>query len=88
MARFIIADLTEPNSVPHELAAIVPNTIVPVQTIVLKGHRPYSMWSDLRKRYHWVLEPYQYKSKKLLINQLTKRVIAPAEAKAKQLAGR
>jgi hypothetical protein len=37
MARFIIADLTDPSSVPHELATVVPSTIVPVQTILLNG---------------------------------------------------
>ncbi len=87
MARFIIADLTDPNSVPHELATVVPNTVVPVQAIVLAGRRAYPMFDDLRRRHHWVLKPYQYKSKDLLIAQLGERVIAPAEAKAKKLAG-
>jgi hypothetical protein len=46
------------------------------------------MFIDLKRRYHWVLKPYRYKSKKLLIDQLSQRVIAPAEAKAKALAGK
>jgi len=86
MARFIIADLTDPSSVPHELATLVPSTVIPVQTIILEGQREYTMFGDLRRRYHWVLEPHQYKSKKQLIAQLNERVIAPAEAKAKELA--
>ncbi len=86
MARFIIADLTDPNSVPHELAMIIPNTVVPVQPIILRGRRAYPMFDDLRKRHHWVLEPYPYKSLKLLIDQLGDHVIGPAEAKAKKLA--
>src|SRR3712207_7199536 len=30
LARFIIADLTDPSSIPYELGRIVPNTKVPV----------------------------------------------------------
>jgi pentapeptide repeat protein len=86
MARFIIADLTDPSSVPHELAMLVPNTVVPVQTIILEGQREYAMFPDLKRRYHWVLEPHQYKSQELLIARLGETVIAPAEAKAKELA--
>ncbi len=39
-----------------------------------------------RSRYHWVLQPHQYKSKELLITDLSERVIALAQAKAKELA--
>ncbi len=85
MARFVIADLTDPSSVPHELATLVPGTVVPVQTIILEGQREYAMFPDLKTRYHWVLEPHQYKSQDLLIAQLGETVIAPAEAKAKEL---
>jgi hypothetical protein len=85
MARFIIADLTDSSSVPHELASVVPGTIVPVQAILLEGQREYAMFPDLVRRYHWVLKPYQYKSPQLLLEQLIERVITPAEAKAKEL---
>jgi uncharacterized protein YjbI with pentapeptide repeats len=85
MARFIIADLTDPSSVPHELATVVPGTIVPVQAILLEGQREYAMFPDLVRRYRWVLEPYQYKSSQLLLEQLNEGVIAPAEVKAKEL---
>ncbi len=70
----------------HELATVVPGTVVPVQTIILKGQREYAMFPDLMTRYHWVLEPHQYKSKELLITDLSERVIALAQAKAKELA--
>jgi|SRR5271156_5367860 len=85
MARFIIADLTDPASVPHELAMIVPGTLVPVQTILSEGQREYATFVDLKARYHWVLEPYRYESPDLLLAQLNEKVIAPAEAKAKEL---
>jgi hypothetical protein len=57
-----------------------------VQTIILEGQREYAMFVDLKARYHWLLEPHQYKSKELLIAQLSEGVIAPAEVKAKELA--
>jgi hypothetical protein len=88
MARFIIADLTDPSSVPYELGRIIPGTRVPVQTIILEGQNEFTMFVDLMTDYHWVLEPHQYKSQKLLIAQLGETVIAPAEAKAKELAGK
>jgi hypothetical protein len=33
MARFIIADLTDPSSIPKELEAIVPHLAVPIQPL-------------------------------------------------------
>jgi uncharacterized protein YjbI with pentapeptide repeats len=85
LARFIIADLTEPSSVTHELATLAPTTVVPVQAILLEGQREYAMFPDLVRRYHWVLEPYQYKSLDALLDHLNERVIAPAEAKTIEL---
>ena len=61
MARFIIADLTNPSCIPHELAMVIPTTVVPLQPILLEGMREYAMFIDLKKRHHWVLEPYSYK---------------------------
>jgi hypothetical protein len=37
MARFIIADLTDPSSIPHELQAIIPSVRVPVQPLLLEA---------------------------------------------------
>src|SRR6185437_4486846 len=88
MARFIIADLTDPRSVPHELATIVPTTRVAVQTIILKGQREYAMFSDLKKRHSWVLGPHRYKSQETLLADLDSKVIKPAEDKAQALSPR
>jgi len=55
MARFTIADLTDPSSVSHELRGVASEVVVPIQTIILEGHHEYAMFLDLKKRYHWVL---------------------------------
>ena len=88
LARFIIADLTEPRSIPQELQAIVPGLAVPVQPLLLEGSTgEYGMFQDLRK-YDWVLEVHRYDSLEGLLASFGDRVIAPAEAKAKELAKR
>jgi hypothetical protein len=87
MARFIIADLTDPSSIPQELQAIIPSVRVPVQPVLLKGSSLYSMFKDF-EGYPWVLPVYQYKKPKQLLATLAEKVIAPAESKAKALAER
>ena len=84
MARFIIADLTDPSSIPKELEAIVPHLAVPVQSVIQKPARPFAMFQDLFK-YDWMLPPYRYESLDELLATLAEEVIAPAEAKVKAL---
>jgi uncharacterized protein YjbI with pentapeptide repeats len=84
MARFIIADLTEPSSIPKELEAIVPHLAAPVQPL-LEGERPYSMFKDYWK-YEWVLPVHRYDGLNSLLATLADKVIAPAEAKTNELA--
>lgn len=83
LARFIIADLTDPSCIPYELAAIV-EARVPVQTIILEGKHEFAMFADLLE-YGWVLPPYRYASEEVLLASLNDRVIAPAEAKVREL---
>ena len=79
LSRFIIADLTDPKSIPHELKAIVANLpSVPVQPIILKGQTEYAMFEHF-KRYPWVLETYKYKSNDELMDSFENDIIAPAE---------
>jgi uncharacterized protein YjbI with pentapeptide repeats len=85
MARFIIADLTEPSSIPKELEAIVPTLAVPVQPLLEGSTRPYAMFKDYWK-YQWVLEVYRYNGLEELLASLKEHVIEPAERKAKELA--
>jgi uncharacterized protein YjbI with pentapeptide repeats len=84
MARFIIADLTDPSSIPKELEAIVPNLAVPVQPLLEGSSRPYAMFKDYWK-YDWVLPVYRYEGVDPLLLTLADKVIAPAEGKVKAL---
>jgi uncharacterized protein YjbI with pentapeptide repeats len=86
MARFVIADLTDPSSVPHELATIIPfMRTTPIIPIRLKGAGGYSMFDDLERSYPWVLPKYEYAEPAALIAALEKDVIGPAQAKAEEL---
>ena len=87
MARFIIADLTDPSSIPKELEAIVPNLAVPVQPLLEGSSRPYAMFKDYWK-YEWVLPVYRYEGLEPLLATLAEKVIAPAETKVNALAER
>jgi uncharacterized protein YjbI with pentapeptide repeats len=84
MARFIIADLTDPSSIPKELEAIVPHLAVPVQPLLEGSSRPYAMFKDYWK-YDWVLPVYWYEGLEPLLAVLAEKVIAPAEGKVKAL---
>lgn len=85
LSRFIIADLTDPRSIPQELMAIVPILpSVPVQPVIHKSQKPWAMFGSLR-RYPWVLEPYRYASGPALIAALDEHVIAPAEQAVERL---
>jgi Pentapeptide repeats (8 copies) len=87
LARFIIIDLTDPSSAPHEIATIVPQCIVPVQPLLLQdaSRDEYAMFSDLRRRYHWVLPTYHYLDTPSLLASLKEHLIIPAEQKAQEL---
>ncbi len=84
LARFIVADLTEPSSIPKELEAIVPTLAVPVQPLLEGSTRPYAMFKDYWK-YQWVLEIYRYDGLEELLVSLKEHIIEPAERKAKEL---
>jgi Pentapeptide repeats (8 copies) len=84
MARFIIADVTDPRSVPHELATLIPHLrTTPVALIRLKGADGYILSEDY-KAYPWVLPEYEYESEDSLIGSL-ERVVGPADDKAQQM---
>jgi hypothetical protein len=85
LSRFVIADITDPKSVPQELVSIVPTLpSVPVQPLLQTGYEPWGMFDHI-KRYASVLPLLEYASEKELLQNLELKVIAPAEEKAKEL---
>lgn len=85
LARFIIADLTAPRSIPQELQAFIPLLRVPVQPLLQTSEEAYSIFEDLENTYHWVLPTYRYTTLEALLMSLKTNVIDPAEQKAKEL---
>jgi uncharacterized protein YjbI with pentapeptide repeats len=90
LSKFIILDLTDPSSAAHEAATIIPNTVVPVQPLLVQddARYEYAMFRDLQQRHPWVLPTYRYQDANELLKSLQERVIAPAEQKVKELAQR
>jgi hypothetical protein len=88
LSRFIIADLTDPKSIPQELAFIVPHLpSVPVQPLLLSSQREYGMYEHFTK-YPWVLPIYHFTDQESLLISLKENVIEPAKQKAQELAKR
>jgi uncharacterized protein YjbI with pentapeptide repeats len=88
MARFVIADLTDAKSVLQELQAVVPlGPSVVVQPLLLSSQEEPGMFDFIRK-FPWVLDTHRYTDQETLLAELKNKVINPAEAKAKELAGK
>jgi uncharacterized protein YjbI with pentapeptide repeats len=84
LARFIIADITDPRSVPQELERIVPALpSVPVQPVIAKGEPVFATFEHL-KRYPWMLELYEYENNTALLTALREKLIGQAELKANE----
>jgi len=87
LARFVIADLTDPRSIPQELTAIAPRLLsVPVRPLLLGSQKEWGMFNDLA-RYPQVIEPFHYTDDEMLLRCLESDVIEPAERKARELTG-
>jgi len=88
MARFVIADITDPKSIPQELAFIVPALpSVPILPLILNSQHEYGMFEHFT-RFPWVLPIYSYTDEVSLLRSLKDKVIEPAEQKAQELAKR
>lgn len=88
LSRFVIADLSDPNSIPHELMAFAEKLpsipVKPIFCATAEHQRPYPLIEHLQ-RYQHVLETYSYDTGENLIAALVSMVIEPAEAKVSAL---
>ena len=85
LSRFVIADLTDPQSVPQELTAIIPRLLsVPIRPLLLGDQRAWAMFEDL-KRYPQVIAPLYYSSDAMLLGCLESDVIATTERKVLEM---
>ncbi len=78
MSRFVIADITNPHSVPLELQATVPDYMVPFVIILQRGQPAFGMFDDLPRKYHWALPLLEYSNAETLLAAFEKKVIDPA----------
>ena len=86
LARFVIADVTDPKIVLEEIPHIVRNISVPVQPLLLygSGDEPVTL-GNLRQNQRSLLDTYVYKNLDDLLSDLQSTVIIPAEKKAREL---
>jgi hypothetical protein len=85
IARFIIADISSPHSIPQELMAIVPFLpSVPVQPILIDSEKEWPMFESFGS-YPWVLPIVRYENQMDLVARLKESMIDPAESKALEL---
>jgi hypothetical protein len=80
MAVFIVADLTEPRSIPQELQAIIPHLpSVPVIPLIQVEDGPvYGMFEHFH-RYPWVLPVQPYADREELNSHIDDWIVRPAE---------
>ena len=88
LAKFVIADITNPKSSPLELQATVPEIMVPFQPIIERGEKPFAMLPNLQTKYDWVLDLIEYSSVDRLVKTMDAKIIRPAEARFAKLVKR
>jgi hypothetical protein len=88
LARLIIADLTDPRSVPQELQRLIPFLpSVPVQPIIQNAQSPNTMFPDFGA-YLTVLPPLRYRDATHLCEMLQSEILEPAAAKNAEIVRR
>jgi len=87
LSKFVIVDLTAPKSTPLEMEATVKQFKIPFVPVIdaTVDARPFAMFADLARSFHWVLKPVQYRGRDELLAHLERFVLQPAERKHEEL---
>lgn len=81
MSRFVVIDLTEPRCSPQELQSVYDATKVPIQSLILKGHKPFrTFWNLKAASPDRVLAPFPYRDRSHLLQSLDECIISPSLA--------
>ncbi|MDP8973959.1 MAG: pentapeptide repeat-containing protein [Actinomycetota bacterium] len=88
LSRFVLVDLTAPRSSPYEVGSFARDVQVPIRPLLQKADRGFGMVADVQRSYDWVLETHRYEDLEHLMVTFDEEVVAPAEAKAKDLRSR
>ena len=78
LSSFIIADLTEPRSVPLETMLITSGLTIPFAPIIEKSEKSFSMLNSLQAKYYWVMKAFQYRNEKHLVKSLKNNIVIPS----------
>jgi hypothetical protein len=85
MARFVIADFTDPKIVLQEASEVVRNSNVPVQPLLLKSCEEPVTLLDLKAGRRTILPTFVYENDDHLIRSLKESIIKPANERVEQL---
>jgi uncharacterized protein YjbI with pentapeptide repeats len=85
MARFVIADMTEPRIVLEEIPHIMRNIAVPLVPLLLEGEEEPVTLYNLRRNHRSLLPTCRYTDRDDLLASMEKKVIIPAQAKTLEL---
>jgi uncharacterized protein YjbI with pentapeptide repeats len=83
LSKFVIAVMSDPKSVPHEAASIIPIFKIPFIPLIQEDQQVYSMFDDFKLN-PWFIPPIQYKDSDH-IKQLMESLLKTAEGKHKEL---
>ena len=85
LARFVVADVTDPRIVLEEVPAIVNADSVPIQPLLLWGQLEPMTLANLRVNHRSILKTHRYRDCAGLVAGLADHVIGPAETRLARL---